>query len=130
MLGHLRRAGYRVLRQPGAFDLLVIDERLLERPDELFSGMLLELFELRYGKASTVPCTQFRKKDWHPRPSGGMHTGAIVDRIVRNAVWLEMGGMNMRQAMAGKGTVVRDGDTAGARGDAGGLIRDSRGADS
>lgn len=34
---------------------------------------------------------------------GGVHTDAIMDRIVHNAVWLEMGDMNMRQAMAGKG---------------------------
>lgn len=93
----------KLLRKYGAFGLLVIDEWLLERPDELFRGMLLELFELRYGRASTVLCTQFRKKDWHPRLGGGVHADAIMDRIVHNAVWLEMGDMNMRQAMAGKG---------------------------
>ena len=27
----------------------------------------------------------------------------FMDRIVHNAVWREMGDMNMRQAMAGKG---------------------------
>lgn len=63
--------------------------------------MLLELFELRYGRASTVLCTQFRKKDWHPR-LGGVHADAIMDRIVHNAVWLEMGDVNMRLATAGK----------------------------
>lgn len=93
----------KLLRKYGAFGLLVIDEWLLERPDELFRGVLLELFELRYGRASTVLCTQFRKKDWHPRLGGGVHADAIMDRIVHNAVWLEMGDMNMRQAMAGKG---------------------------
>ena len=39
----------KLLRKCGASGLLVIDEWLLERPDELFRGMLLELFELRYG---------------------------------------------------------------------------------
>ena len=81
----------------------MIDEWLLERPDELFGGMLLELFELRYGRASTVLCTRYRKKDWQPRLAGGVHADAIMDRIVHNAVWLEMGDMYMRQAMAGKG---------------------------
>lgn len=93
----------KLLRKYGAFGLLVIDEWLLERPDELFRGMLLELFELRYGRASTVLCTQFRKMDWHPRLGGGVHADAIMDRIVHNAAWLEMGDMNMRQAVAGKG---------------------------
>lgn len=32
-----------------------------------------------------------------------MHADAILDRIVRNAAWLEMGDMNVRQATAGKG---------------------------
>lgn len=64
--------------------------------------MLLEHFELRYGRASTVLCTQLRKKGQHPR-LGGMHTDAIMSRIIHNTVWLEMVDMNMRQAMAGKG---------------------------
>ncbi len=64
--------------------------------------MLLELFELRYGRASTVLCTQLRKKDWHPRLGGGVHADAIIDRIVRNSARLEMGDMNVRQATAEK----------------------------
>lgn len=93
----------KLLWKCGVFGLLVIDEWLLERLDELFRGMLLELFELRYGWASTVLCAQFSKKDWHPRLGGGVHADAIMDRIVHNAAWLEMGDMNMRQATTGKG---------------------------
>ena len=37
--------------------------------------------ELRYGTASTVFCTQLKKKDWHPRLGGGVHADAIMDRI-------------------------------------------------
>ena len=44
--------------------------------------------ELRYGTASTVFCTQLKKKDWHPRLGGGVHADAIMDRIVHNAVWV------------------------------------------
>lgn len=93
----------KLLRKYGAFGLLAIDERLLESPGELLRGMLPGLFELRYGGASTVLRAQFRKKDWHPRLGSGVHADAIMDRIVHSAVWLEMGGMNMRQAMGGKG---------------------------
>ena len=82
----------------------VIDGWLLERPDELFRGMLLELMELRYGTGSTVFCTQFRKKDWHARLGGGVHADAIMDRIVHNATWADMGETNMRQrGRTGKG---------------------------
>lgn len=79
-----------------------LGERLPERPDELFRGMLLELMELRYGSASTVLCTQFKKSDWHAR-LGGVHADAIMDRIVHNAVWLYMGEENMRKGMAERG---------------------------
>lgn len=87
----------KLVRKYGAYGLLVIDEWLLERPDELFRGMLLELMELRYGTGSTVFCTQFRKKDWHARLGGGVHADAIMDRIVHNATWVDMGETNMRQ---------------------------------
>ena len=93
-----RPGGERKARpQVGAFGLLVIDEWLLDRPDTEFRSMLLELMELRYGTASTVFCTQFKKKDWHPRLGGGVHADAIMDRIVHNAVWVDMGEANMRQ---------------------------------
>lgn len=93
-----RSGGERELvRKYGAFGLLVIDEWLLDRPDAEFRSMLLELLELRYGTASTVFCTQFKKKDRHPRLGGGVHADAIMDRIVHNAVWVDMGEANMRQ---------------------------------
>lgn len=87
----------KLVRKYGAYGPLVIDEWLLERPDELFRGMLLELMELRYGTGSTVFCTQFRKKDWHARLGGDVHADAIMDRIVHNATWVDMGDTNMRQ---------------------------------
>ena len=61
----------KLVRKYGAFGLLVIDEWLLDRPDTEFRSMLLELMELRYGTASTVFCTQFKKKDWHPSSAAG-----------------------------------------------------------
>ena len=73
------------------------EHKLVDRPDTEFRSMLLELMELRYGTASTVFCTQFKKKDWHPRLGGGVHADAIMDRIVHNAVWVDMGEANMRQ---------------------------------
>lgn len=71
--------------------------RTLEKTGIEASPMLLELMELRRGTISTVFCTQFKKKDWHPRLGGGVHADAIMDRIVHNAVWVDMGEANMRQ---------------------------------
>lgn len=87
-VGRLIRLGgeRKLVRKYGAFGLLVVDEWLLDKPDTEFRSMLLELIELRYGTASTVFCTQFKKKGWHPRLGGGVHADAIMDRIVYSAV--------------------------------------------
>ncbi|WP_277870662.1 hypothetical protein [Cryobacterium sp. Sr3] len=58
--------------------MLVIDERLRDRPTESMCGMLLELMERRYGETATVFCTQYSQKDWHQRLGSGVHAGAIM----------------------------------------------------
>lgn len=69
----------------------------LDKPDSVFSSMLLEPMELRRNITSTVFCIQLKKKDWHPRLGGGVHTNAVKDRIVHNAVRVSTGEANMRQ---------------------------------
>lgn len=88
------------LRKYAAFTLLVIDEWLLDLPDEEMQRMLLELLERRYGNTSTVFCTQYAMKDWHPRVGGGVHADAIMDRIIHNTIWIETGSYNMREHAA------------------------------
>lgn len=85
------------LRKYAAFTLLVIDEWLLDQPDESLRSMLLELLERRYDTTSTVFCTQYAKKDWHQRLGSGVHADAIMDRIVHNTIWITTGEMNMRE---------------------------------
>ena len=51
------------LNKYAAFSVLVIDEWLLDHPDESMRSMLLELLERRYDTASTLLCTQYAKKD-------------------------------------------------------------------
>lgn len=88
------------LRKYTTFSLLVIDEWLLDPPDEAIRTMLLELLERRYDTGSTVFCTQYAKKDWHHRLGGGVHADAIMDRIVHNTIWVDTGGTNMREHAA------------------------------
>ena len=78
----------------------MIDEWLLDSPDDSVLGMLLELLERRYDASSTVFCTQYAKKDWHQRLGGGVHADAIMDRIVHNTGWIETGDVNMREHTA------------------------------
>ena len=88
------------LRKYAAFTLLVIDEWLLDQPDDEVRSMLLELLERRYDTTSTVFCTQYAKKDWHQRLGSGVHADAIMDRIVHRTIWVETGTSNMREHAA------------------------------
>ena len=87
----------RFLKKYAAFTLLVIDEWLLDRPDDAMRSMLLVLLERRYDAGSTIFCTQYAKKDWHQRLGSGVHADAIMDRIVHNAIWVDTGNHNMRE---------------------------------
>lgn len=89
-----------LLKKLSNFTLLVIDEWLLDPPDEMLQSFLLELLERRYDAASTVFCTQYPKKDWHTRLGGSVHADAIMDRIVHNTTWIETGTFNMREHQA------------------------------
>lgn len=88
------------LRKYAAFTLLVLDEWLLDPPEEATRTMLLELMERRYDTGSTVFCTQYPMKDWHHRLGGGVHADAIMDRIVHTAIWINTGTTNMREHQA------------------------------
>jgi len=91
------------LRKYAALTLLVIDEWLLDQPDDAVRSMLLELLERRYDATSTVFCTQYAKKDWHQRLGSDVHADAIMDRIVHNTIWIETGSTNMREHTAATG---------------------------
>ena len=90
----------KLLKKYANFTLLVIDEWLLDSPNESMRSLLLELLERRYDNASTVFCTQYAKKDWHQRLGSGVHADAIMDRIVHNTIWVETGSYNMREHTA------------------------------
>ena len=90
----------KLLRKYCGYGLLVIDEWLLEDISDDEQHFLFELIERRHDAASTIFCTQYRKKDWHDRLGGGIHADAIMDRIVHNAAWIETGNLNMREYCA------------------------------
>ena len=90
----------KLLKKYAAYTLLIIDEWLLDSPNDSMRSMLLELLERRYDTTSTVFCTQYAKKDWHQRLGSGVHADAIMDRIVHNTIWVETGNYNMREQTA------------------------------
>ena len=71
--------------------------RSLDHPDEGMRSMLLEVLQRRYDTSSTLFGTQYAKKDCQQRLRSGIHAYAIMDRIVHNTIWLDIGHHNMRQ---------------------------------
>ena len=87
----------KLLNKYANFDLLILDEWLLDSLSEEEIHFIFELTERRYDHSSTIYCTQFMKKDWHQRLGGGVHADAMMDRIVHNAVWFDTGDKNIRE---------------------------------
>ena len=88
---------HKLIRKYSTYPLLVLDEWLLDKPDERMRPFLLEIMENRYDTAGTVFATQYPVKDWHQRLGGDVTADAIMDRIVHNAITINTGEYNMRQ---------------------------------
>ena len=87
------------LHKLASYDLLVIDEWLIFSLSEDDIRFLYELFELRYGKSSTIFVGQYPTTEWHTRLGGGAHADSILDRIVHNIIIIESGSINMRELL-------------------------------
>ena len=92
----------RILRKYAGYKVLVMDEFLIDKPNTDQMHFLLELTELRYDCSSTIFCTQYPTEDWHRRMGGGAHAESVIDRIVHNAIRIQMGAVNMRERYKGK----------------------------
>lgn len=91
------KAKERILNKYAKYDLLILDEWLMNELSIEEEHFLFELIERRYDCRSTIFCTQYRQKDWLKRLGSTTHAEAIADRIVHNAIWIETGERNMRE---------------------------------
>ena len=85
-----------------AYKVPVLDEHLIDKPTTEQMHFLLEPAERRYDSSSTIFCSQYPVDEWHRRMGGGAHAESVMDRIVHNAVRIQMGDVNMRQRTMGK----------------------------
>lgn len=92
----------KVLNKYAAYKVLVVDEFLIDKPTTDQMHFLLELTERRYDSSSTIFCSQYPTDEWHRRMGGGAHAESVMDRIVHNAVRIQMGDVNMRERTMGK----------------------------
>lgn len=96
----------KLLRRYAGYRVLVVDEWLLDILNDRQIAFLLELTERRYNAGSTIFCTQYPESDWHSRLGGGVPADAIMDRIVHNCIWIEMGDFNMRKHLGEQVKIV------------------------
>ncbi|WP_404290828.1 ATP-binding protein [Glutamicibacter arilaitensis] len=94
---------HKLLRKYAISSVLALDEWLLDPPSGEFLRFIVELMERRYDAGSTIFCTQYKQSDWHARLGAGALADATMDRIVRNTIWVETGGFNMREAYSNSG---------------------------
>ena len=92
----------KVLNKYAAYKVLILDEHLIDKPTTEQMHFLLELTERRYDSSSTIFCSQYPVDEWHRRMGGGAHAESVMDRIVHNAIRIQMGDVNMRQRTMGK----------------------------
>lgn len=77
--------------------LLIIDDWLRHPLAESQTPDLLEVFEDRYGRTSTLLSTQIPVADWHDRLGNPSLSDAVMDRLIHNAYRLELQGESMRK---------------------------------
>lgn len=68
----------KLVRKYATYNLLAIDEWLVDKPDEPFKRFLLELMEFRYDTVSTAFATQLATKEWHRQLGGDTIADAIL----------------------------------------------------
>lgn len=90
----------KVLNKYSAFNVLILDEWLIQdlAKDEI--EFIFELSERRFDTTSTIFCTLYRQEDWVRRLGGGAYAESIVERFAYNVTWVETGDANMRKIYA------------------------------
>ena len=77
--------------------LLILDDWGLEPLDAQERHDLLEILEDRYGRRSTLVTSQLPVSAWHSVIGEAAYADAILDRLVHNALRLDLSGESLRR---------------------------------
>jgi DNA replication protein DnaC len=86
------------LAQLAKVDLLVLDDWGLVSPDEEQRRDLLEILDDRYQQRSTIITSQLPTTHWHEHLNDATLADAILDRLLHNAVRVELKGDSLRKS--------------------------------
>lgn len=78
-------------------DVLILDDWGLVAPDEEQRRDLLEILEDRYQNRSTMITSQLDVNLWHEHLGDATLADAVLDRLVHNAIRIQMNGDSMRR---------------------------------
>jgi DNA replication protein DnaC len=90
----------RTLRPLANVQLLILDDWGLEPLDGAARHDLLEIFEDRHGRRSTIVTSQLPVGKWHEIIGDPTYADAILDRLVHNAHRIDLTGDSLRRTRA------------------------------
>jgi DNA replication protein DnaC len=85
------------LSQLAKIDVLILDDWGLATPDDDQRRDLLEILDDRYQRKSTVITSQLPITHWHEHLNDATLADAILDRLIHNAIRLELDGDSLRK---------------------------------
>jgi DNA replication protein DnaC len=85
------------LSQTAKTDVLILDDWGLTTPDDDQRRDLLEILDDRYQQRSTIITSQLPVTHWHEHLNDATLADAILDRLVHNAIKLELKGESLRK---------------------------------
>lgn len=87
----------KLMKKLAGIDLLILDDFGLHTIDQRGRQILLDVIENRYGKATTIVCSQIPVAGWHTLIGEGTIADAILDRLVHSSHRLELTGESLRK---------------------------------
>jgi len=88
------------LTQMAKVNVIILDDWGIAVPDQEQQRDLLELLDDRYQRTSTIITSQLPITHWHEYLNQATVADAILDRLLHNAIRLEMTGESMRKRQA------------------------------
>jgi len=85
------------LSQVAKIDVLLLDDWGIAAPDEEQRRDLLEILDDRYQRKSTIITSQLPTTNWYEHLNDATLADAILDRLLHNAIKLELEGDSLRK---------------------------------
>ena len=85
------------LKKIERIDMLILDDFGIQPFDVQTRGLLLDIIEDRHGKKSTVITSQIPVRDWYDIIGEKTIADAVLDRIVHQAIRVELTGDSLRK---------------------------------